>query len=101
MNLLGLRGRICVIGNRGTIDGFNPRLLMAKRAAVKGVMLGHMTGQEKTEAAEFINRHLQNKQLNPVINKRYPLALVSKVHEEVINPPAGAFGKLVLTPWEE
>lgn len=101
MTLLAKNGKICIIGNRGAIDGFNARVLMQKRASIRGVMLFQITPEERSEIINSLNEKLSNKEIYPTINKSYPLALVSKAHEEIINPPAGAFGKLVLSPWEE
>jgi NADPH2:quinone reductase len=101
MNLLAKNGRICVIGNRGIVDGFNARVLMQKRASIRGVMLFQITPEERAEIIHSLNEKLLNKWINPVIHKSYPLALASKAHEEIINPPTGSFGKLILSPWEE
>jgi NADPH2:quinone reductase len=101
MTLLAKRGRICIIGNRGVVDGFNARTLMQKRASIRGVMLWQMTPEERAEVVHALNVNLSNKGINPVVHKSYPLALASKAHEEIINPPNGAFGKLILSPWEE
>jgi len=101
MSIIGKNGKICVIGNRGTIDGFNARLIMQKRASIRGVMLFAITPEEKVETVRALNEKLQSKLINPIVNKSYPLSLASKAHEEIINPPVGASGKLVLSPWEE
>jgi len=101
MSIIGKNGRICIIGNRGPIDGFNARLIMSKRASIHGVMLLQLSPEERGEIIQALNEKLKSKQINPIVNKSYPLALASKSHEDVINQPSGASGKLVLSPWDE
>jgi NADPH2:quinone reductase len=101
MTIVARCGRICIIGNRAPIDGFNPRLLMQKRASLKGVMLFQLSPEERKEIVQALNEKLKDKSIIPTVNKSYPLSQASTSHVEIINPPVGAFGKLVLSPWEE
>lgn len=88
------KGRVVVIGNRGTID-INPRLLMAKETSVTGVTLFSSTEEE----FEMMNSHLQalikNNCIKPVIGKVFTLEETPEAQSEVINN-AGTFGRITI-----
>jgi NADPH:quinone reductase len=93
--LLAPRGRIVVIGSRGALD-FTPRLLMAKEAAVYGMMLPNMTAEEWRDVNAGVQAALAAGTLKPVVNRELPLADAPKAHEAVMS--SGAAGKIVLVP---
>eukprot|EP01123_Difflugia_compressa_P013968 TRINITY_DN681_c1_g1_i2.p1 TRINITY_DN681_c1_g1~~TRINITY_DN681_c1_g1_i2.p1 ORF type:complete len:381 (+),score=69.02 TRINITY_DN681_c1_g1_i2:142-1143(+) len=102
LTLLAKGGCVCVVGNRGAIDGFNPRLLMQKRSSVRGVMLSQITDQEKKEIIEGLNSALVNEKINPHEGLHYTLTDAPVCHNHIINPPSGGQGgKLTIHPWKE
>jgi len=101
MDLLSRLGRVCVIGNRGTIPvSINARALMQNRASIRGVGLGQATSEELGEIAKAITSFLISKGINPIVGKSFPLSEAAKAHVEIMDPKGGAIGKLVLKTWE-
>src|SRR5215472_9013467 len=92
---LAMRGRIAVIGNRGSID-FNPRLAMNKNAAIIGVALFHATPAQLVGIHAALVEGLRNGSLRPVVQQEIPLAQAPRSHEVVMEN--GHFGKIVLVP---
>jgi NADPH:quinone reductase len=88
-------GRVVLIGNRGRID-IDPRKIMAKDAAVLGILLFNTPPEEFREIHAGLAAGLANGALRPVIGKELPLAEAAKAHVKVMEP--GAFGKIVLIP---
>lgn len=95
LQLLAPRGRIVVVGNRGTIE-FNPRGTMAKEAAVLGTMLWNATRDEVATAQAGIGAGLESGVLRPVVGRQLPLGEAAQAHRDVL--AAGAHGKIVLRP---
>ena len=93
LNVVAKRGRVVVIGNRGSLD-FNPRATMAREADVRGVMLFGATPEEFREMHAALIAGLETGTLRPVVGKKFPLAEAAKAHEAVMS--AGAHGKIVL-----
>jgi NADPH:quinone reductase len=95
LTVIALRGRVCVIGNRGRIE-IDPRKAMSKDAAILGVQLGQTPPDDLQRLHAFIGAGLENGTLTPVVRKDYPLADAPKAHVAVMEP--GAYGKIVLVP---
>ncbi len=95
LGAIATRGRIVVVGNRGTIE-LNPRAAMAKDAAIYGMQLWNSTPEELVRAHAAIRAGLANGTLRPVIGRELPLAEAARAHEAVLEP--GAYGKIVLVP---
>lgn len=93
--LLASRGRIVVVGSRGSLD-FMPRLLMAKEASVCGMMLPNMTADEWRIVSVGVQAALADRTLTPVVARELPLADAPQAHEAVMQ--GGAAGKIVLVP---
>jgi NADPH2:quinone reductase len=91
LKILAKRGRVAVIGSRGTIE-IDPRDLMKAHGAVLGVMAG--TQAERNEATAAITAGLFNGTLRPIVDVEYPLAEASKAHQDVMS--GGSKGKIVL-----
>ncbi len=89
------RGRIVVIGNRGTTE-INARLAMNKDAAILGMALNHATPAQVTGIHAALVEGLRNGSLRPVIALELPLAQAARGHEAVME--AGHHGKIVLVP---
>lgn len=95
LTLLAKRGRVVVIGCRGTVE-INPRDTMARDASILGMVLFNATPEETDEIHAGIGAGLANGTLRPVVGKEFPLADAPKAHEAVMAP--GAYGKIVLVP---
>jgi NADPH2:quinone reductase len=93
--LLAPRGRIVIIGSRGSLD-FMPRLLMAREATVYGMTLPNMTADEWREVNAGVQKALAAGAVRPVIGRELPLAEAPTAHEAVMQ--GGAAGKIVLVP---
>ena len=95
LNVLAKKGRVAVIGNRGTIE-INPRDAMMREADVRGVTLMNTSDAEYREMYSALGAGLENGTLKPVIGVSIPLAEAKRAHEEIMKP-SGAHGKMVLT----
>jgi NADPH2:quinone reductase len=95
LTVLAHRGRVCVIGNRGTIE-IDPRKLMTRDAAILGVQYGNTTSDEMRSLQAFIGAGVEKGTLVPVVGRQMLLADASKAHVAVLEP--GANGKIVLSP---
>ena len=93
--ILKMFGRICVVGNRGSLD-FNPRVIMGKDATVTGMALYNAPQAAFDEIHAAIFDGLTNGYLNPIISKSFPLSEASAAHHAVINDKSA--GKIVLVP---
>jgi NADPH:quinone reductase len=94
-SVLAPRGRIVMVGSRGSLD-FTPRGLMASEATVHGMMLPNMTADEWTEVNAGVQKALAAGVLRPVIGRELPLTDAAKAHDAVMS--GGAAGKIVLVP---
>jgi NADPH:quinone reductase len=93
--MIGARGRIVVIGNRGSIE-VNPRDAMSKDASVHGMLLFNATEDELRRIHQALYAGLENGALHPVVGAEFKLDDAPKAHEAMMK--AGAFGKIVLIP---
>lgn len=92
-SVLGMFGRIVVIGNRGSLE-FNPRLAMGKDASILGMNLFNAPPADMREIFAAIHEGLSKGFLNPIVGKTFPLAAAAQAHHAVIEDKA--FGKIVL-----
>jgi NADPH2:quinone reductase len=88
-------GRICGVGNRGSLD-FNPRLLMGKDATVSGMALYNAPREAFEEIHDEIYKGLSEGYLRPIVSRQFPLAKAAEAHHAVIEDKA--LGKIVLIP---
>jgi NADPH2:quinone reductase len=95
LEVIALRGRIVVIGNRGTVE-INARLAMNKDAAILGMALYHASPAQLAGIHAALVEGLDNGTLRPVIAQELPLAEAPRGHEAVLEP--GHHGKIVLVP---
>lgn len=95
LQMIGMHGRIVVIGNRGTIE-INPRDGMSKDASVHGMLLFNATEEELARIHAALYVGFENGTLHPVVGNEFKLEDAPKAHEAVMSP--GAFGKIVLIP---
>jgi NADPH2:quinone reductase len=95
LGIVAMRGRIVVIGNRGTVE-INARFAMNKDASILGMALFHATPAELVGIHAALVEGLRNGTLRPVIGQELPLAAAPRAHEAVME--AGRHGKIVLVP---
>jgi NADPH2:quinone reductase len=95
LGIVALRGRIVVIGNRGTVE-INARLAMNKDAAILGMALFHATPAQLAGIHAALAEGLRTGTLRPVVGRELPLAEAPRAHEAVMEP--GHYGKIVLVP---
>jgi NADPH2:quinone reductase len=93
LTVLAQRGRIAVIGNRGTIE-IDPRKIMQTHGTIVGVSPPSDT--ERAQANAAISAGLFNGTLKPVVDTEYALADAAKAHADVMSE--GSHGKIVLIP---
>ncbi len=91
--VLAMFGRICVVGNRGSLD-FNPRLIMGKDATVTGMALYNAPRAAFNEIHAAIFEGLSEGYLRPVIDRKMPLEDAAKAHHAVVEEKSA--GKIVL-----
>lgn len=91
---LARRGRVVVVGSRGTID-FAPRLTMAAEADIRGMALWNARPDEWLESMRAVAAALESGVLRPVVGRELPLEQAREAHRAVLEP--GARGKLVLS----
>jgi NADPH2:quinone reductase len=96
LSVLAKKGRVAVIGNRGTIE-INPRDAMSREADIRGVTLMNASEQEYRAMHAALVAGLENNTLRPVIGQKIPLAEAARAHEEIMKH-SGAHGKIVLLP---
>ena len=95
LDVIAMRGRIVIIGNRGEIS-INPRAAMNKDAAILGMALFHASAAQLAGIHAALVEGLRNGTLRPVIAQEFPLAQAPRAHEAVME--AGHYGKIVLVP---
>lgn len=95
LEIVAKRGRIVVIGNRGSIE-INPRLSMTKDASILGMSLVNATREELAGIHAALVAGLSNGTLRPAVGREMPLAEAAAAHAAIMEP--GAHGKIVLIP---
>jgi NADPH:quinone reductase len=95
LTILGMGGRVAVVGNRGTIE-INPRDAMGRDASIVAMSLWNATTRELISIHAAIIAGLENKSLRPIVGREFPLADAKRAHIAVMEP--GAYGKIVLIP---
>jgi NADPH:quinone reductase len=97
LKILAPKGRVVVIGNRGTVE-IDPRDLMGKESAILGMMLFGASEAEMRDIHRAITNGLTKGTLNPVIGKEFPLKDAADAHRAIMDGAVGAKGKIVLIP---
>jgi NADPH2:quinone reductase len=95
LTLLALRGRVVVIGNRGSIE-INPRATMQRDLSILGLTLMNATKEDLAGIHAALIAGLESGTLDPVVGREMPLADAPRAHQAVMEP--GAYGKIVLIP---
>lgn len=94
LGVLARKGRVVVIGSRGTVE-INPRDTMGRDAAILGMALPNVAPDEYASIHAALGAGLANGTLVPEIALRLKLEQAPEAHERVMQP--GAHGKIVLT----
>lgn len=95
LGILAPKGRVVVIGNRGTIE-INPRDAMTRDGSILAMSLWNASSDELFGIHSALVAGLENKTLRPVIGQEIPLADAARAHEAVMG--SEAYGKIVLIP---
>jgi NADPH2:quinone reductase len=95
LDVLALRGRVMVVGNRGRVE-IDPRKAMGKDGTILGMTMFNATPEDLKQVHAALEAGLENRTLNPVIGKEMPLTDAVQAHAAVMEP--GAYGKIVMIP---
>jgi NADPH2:quinone reductase len=95
LKMLAPRGRVVVVGSRGSVE-INPRDLMTREGAVFGMVIWDVPDSEAAEIHAALQARLGNGTLRPVIASELPLASTPETHRRIME--SGARGKIVLVP---
>lgn len=95
LKMLAQRGRVVIIGSRGTVE-INPRDAMLREATITGMYLWGTKDDEFSEIFAGINAGLEEGTLSPTIGLDLPLSEAAKAHRQVMQP--GTLGKIILVP---
>jgi NADPH2:quinone reductase len=95
LGALARRGRIVVVGSRGSVE-INPRDLMSRDASVVGMTLFNTAPDELRAIHAGLHAGFADGTLAPVVGQRFPLAEAAAAQRAVMAP--GSLGKIVLIP---
>ena len=87
------RGRVVIIGSRGTIE-IDPRLTMMTELDVRGMTLMAATPEELADMHRELGKGFNDGTLRPVIQQEIPFTEAARAHELVMQNNSG--GKIVL-----
>jgi NADPH2:quinone reductase len=95
LKLLAQRGRVVVVGSRGSVV-VDARDLMNAEGAVLGMRTPNARPEEAAAARAAVDAGLQSGVLKPVVGRELPLEDAPRAHSLLMERPA--LGKLVLVP---
>lgn len=95
LKILAMKGRVVVIGSRGTIE-IDPRDAMRRDAVILGMVVMNASERELYSIHAALGTGLENGTLRPVIGKEMSLSEAPRAHHEIIE--SSAYGKIVLIP---
>jgi NADPH2:quinone reductase len=95
LDLLAMRGRVVVIGNRARVE-IDPRKAMSRDAAILGMNIFNSPTSELASAHAGIGAGLEAATLRPIVGRELPLREAGAAHIAVM--ARGALGKIVLVP---
>ena len=94
VHLLGIHGRISVVGLLGGVDGAIPiPALMFKRASIHGVLVTDDSPEKARQAWTQVVELLNRAQFRPVIEARFPFDAAKAAFEKMLGD---VFGKVVV-----
>ncbi len=88
-------GRIVIVGSRGDVQ-ITPRMLMAREADVRGLLLYMSSEAELAEIHAATAGAIEAGAIRPVIQESIPLRDAPRAHRAVMEAPS--HGKIVLVP---
>jgi NADPH:quinone reductase len=95
LQLLAPRGRVVVVGSRGSVE-INPRDAMVRDGDIRGMVFANASPEELGAIYKSLGEQLGAGRIQPVIGKELPLAAAPEAHRAVMSP--NAHGKIVLIP---
>jgi len=95
LRLLASRGRVVVIGSRGSVE-INPRDAMMRDADIRGMILRNASVEDLAGIYKSLGEQLTTGRIRPFIGREFPLAFAPEAHRAVMAPSAR--GKIVLIP---
>ena len=95
LQLLAPRGRVVVVGSRGSVE-INPRDAMMRDADIRGMVFANASPEEQRAIYKSLGEQLGAGRIQPVIGKELPLIAAPEAHRAVMSP--NARGKIVLIP---
>jgi NADPH2:quinone reductase len=95
LTLVARRGRIVVVGSRGTLP-VDPRQIMMREAMILGLFLFAAPPAEISAAHAAVRAALESCVTRPVVGREFPLDQAAEAHRLVLQ--SGAHGKIVLIP---
>ncbi len=95
LQLLAPRGRVVVVGSRGSVE-IDPRDAMMRDGDIRGMVLPNASREELCAIYKSLAEQLGAGRIQPVIGKELPLAAAPEAHRAVMS--ANARGKIVLIP---
>jgi NADPH2:quinone reductase len=93
--ILAQKGRVVIIGSRGTVE-IDPRDVMRRDAAILGMVLFNASECEMFSIHAALAAGLENGTLSPVVGRELPLHEAARAHHEIME--SNAYGKIVLIP---
>ncbi|CAD5112735.1 DgyrCDS1954 [Dimorphilus gyrociliatus] len=96
LSVAARKGKVLIIGCRGTVDNFDPFPMMLKEIQVEGILVFGATSKQMVECADFLYSGMEKGWLKPVIDVPYDLSDAEEAHKEVIDHKKGTNGKIVL-----
>ncbi len=93
LGLLARGGRVVIVGSRGDV-AITPRMLMAREADVRGLLLGMASEAELAEIHAATAAGIDAGAIRPLIQQSLPLSQAPQAHRAVMEAPSG--GKIVL-----
>lgn len=95
LRALAPKGRVVVVGSRGTVE-IDPRELMSRDAAILGMSLFNATGEELASIHAGLAAGFESGALRPRVGRELPIESAASAHHAVIEEHA--YGKIVLVP---
>jgi NADPH2:quinone reductase len=95
LKILANRGRVVVIGTRGTVT-IDPRDTVAKETSIMGMYIWNASDKETAGIHAALGAGLANGTLRPIIGTEMPLAEAPRAHHAILETTA--YGKIVLIP---
>jgi NADPH2:quinone reductase len=95
LKALAMRGRVVVVGSRGTV-AVDARDLMNAEGTILGMRTPNARPEEEAAARAAVDAGLRSGVLRPVVGRELPLAEAPRAHRLIMERPA--LGKLVLVP---